>query len=339
MLHAEKDVLTSYLYKARNEIKRLDLDNLQNFLGTLSTQAALLLGFAFTVLTGAPESTENTAVLVGFLQVLTTVTVGAEMYVVCNGMLTTILGPTLALNGPKGSMEKAVMLMRRHRENMFYMFVVGMVGFYGMCCFLFFLTMEVVTAVLCFLIGTLLFAYSFRTARILWDEFAFEEPIYSEKIKVGTDGNPLTANMNTQKALTAAEFLGIDQKEIPNAGKFAQSENSGKKETTPLLTAQGGPDGAASKPKSPLLKGDERAESGVILEARGVVKVHSADPGNGPKADSKSPTKTEKKKKFGISTLFSGGKDKSQKKTDTKEKSTKTNNTQEKPPKSDKSSI
>ena len=133
---------------------------------------------------------------------------------------------------------------------------------------------------------------------------AFEEPIYSEKIKVGTDGNPLTANMNTQKALTAAEFLGIDQKEIPNAGKFAQSENSGKKETTPLLTAQGGPDGAASKPKSPLLKGDERAESGVILEARGVVKVHSADPGNGPKANSKSPTKTENKKKFGISILL-----------------------------------
>ena len=38
------------------------------------------------------------------------VTLGAEMYVVCNGMLVTVLGPTLALNGPR-SMERAVYLM------------------------------------------------------------------------------------------------------------------------------------------------------------------------------------------------------------------------------------
>ena len=50
MLNAEKDVLSSALYKARNEIKRLDLDNLYSFLSALATQAALLAGFAFGAL-------------------------------------------------------------------------------------------------------------------------------------------------------------------------------------------------------------------------------------------------------------------------------------------------
>ena len=50
MLNAEKDVLSSALYKARNEIKRLDLDNLYSFLSSLATQAALLAGFAFGAL-------------------------------------------------------------------------------------------------------------------------------------------------------------------------------------------------------------------------------------------------------------------------------------------------
>ena len=97
-----------------------------------------------------------------------------------------------------------------------------------------------------------MFIYSYRTGIQLWNEFEFEEPIYSEKIKVGKDGNPLTANTVAQKALTAAEFLGIDNKEIPNAGKFAQSDNDSKKvkdalqneaklsnDSSPLIQAKG----------------------------------------------------------------------------------------------------
>jgi hypothetical protein len=242
MLHAEKDVLTSYLYKARNDIKRLDLDNLQNFLNTLSTQAALLCGFSFAVLstdnTDAPDGMEFP---VFCLQVFTTVTVGAEMYVVCNGMLTTILGPTLALNGPKGSMEKAVFLMRKHRGNIFLMFTVGMVGFYFMCLFLFFLKMKLGQAIVCSIIGTAFFIYSTFMAIQMWKEFQFEEPEYAEKVHVGSDENPLTAKMNNKhnEQVSAREFLGIDD---PNAGKFG-----GQDETSRALLSLSGNDPSYDK--------------------------------------------------------------------------------------------
>ena len=112
MLNAEKDVLSSALYKSRNEIKRLDLDNLYSFLSSLSTQAALLAGFAFGAL--QPNDLEYSFWNI-MLQIFVIITLGAEMYVVCNGMLVSVLGPNMALNGPKGSMERAVYIMRKER--------------------------------------------------------------------------------------------------------------------------------------------------------------------------------------------------------------------------------
>ena len=234
MLNAEKDVLSSALYKARNEIKRLDLDNLYSFLSSLATQAALLAGFAFGAL--QPYDTDNDSFWNVCLQLFVIVTLGAEMYVVCNGMLVTVLGPTLALNGPKGSMERAVYLMRRERGTIFNMFGIGLLGFFGMIICLSAIYMPIGIAAVCMVISAGFAVLTITVSRRILIDFKFEEPKYTERVRVGNDGNPLTAIDDTYKDsnnkskrksigqgnISAAEFLNMDD---PNAGKFVDSSS------------------------------------------------------------------------------------------------------------------
>ena len=173
MLNAEKDVLSSALYKARNEIKRLDLDNLYSFLSSLATQAALLAGFAFGAL--QPYDTDNDSFWNVCLQLFVIVTLGAEMYVVCNGMLVTVLGPTLALNGPKGSMERAVYLMRRERGTIFNMFGIGLLGFFGMIICLSAIYMPIGIAAVCMVISAGFAVLTITVSRRILIDFKFEE--------------------------------------------------------------------------------------------------------------------------------------------------------------------
>ena len=217
MLNAEKDVLSSALYKSRNEIKRLDLDNLYSFLSSLSTQAALLAGFAFGAL--QPNDLEYSFWNI-MLQIFVIVTLGAEMYVVCNGMLVSVLGPNMALNGPKGSMERAVYLMRKERGTIFRMFGIGLLGFFGMIVCLAVLYMPIGLAVVCVPLSAGFAFYTIVVSRRILLHFQFDEPDYMERVRVGEDSNPLNA---VHGNISAAEFLKITQ---PNAGKFVKTEDT-----------------------------------------------------------------------------------------------------------------
>lgn len=107
-----------------------DLNNLTTFLDGLSTQSALLAGFAFVGFAELPSYTP--LALQYLLYIATAITLGSNLFVVCVGQLATILGPTLALNGPVGSMEKAVTAMRKQRKFVFIMFVIGLGAFFFM---------------------------------------------------------------------------------------------------------------------------------------------------------------------------------------------------------------
>lgn len=55
-----------------------------------------------------------------------------EMYCVMNATLVSVLGPTFALNGPKGSMHEAVKSMKEERMNILNAFYAGAISF-GAC--------------------------------------------------------------------------------------------------------------------------------------------------------------------------------------------------------------
>ena len=104
MLGQERTALAASLNARRLDIREKDLNNLTSFLDGLSTQSALLAGFAFVSFAELPAGTNLG--LKYALYICTAISLGANLFVVCVGQLATILGPTLALNGPVGSMEK-----------------------------------------------------------------------------------------------------------------------------------------------------------------------------------------------------------------------------------------
>ena len=65
-----------------------------------------MFGFGLGMFAEVPESTPIVVSYVYYA--LATTCLGAEMYCLTNATLCTVLGPTLALNGPRGSMHAAV---------------------------------------------------------------------------------------------------------------------------------------------------------------------------------------------------------------------------------------
>ena len=106
MLDADRHALSASVYHSALNIKERELINLTNYLNNLGTQAALMFGFGLGMFAEVPESTPIVVSYVYYA--LATVCLGAEMYCLTNATLCTVLGPTLALNGPRGSMHAAV---------------------------------------------------------------------------------------------------------------------------------------------------------------------------------------------------------------------------------------
>lgn len=102
--------------------------SLVTFLDGLSTQAALLAGFAFAGLATVEPGTHVFWKLI--LYVPTVCTLGCMLFVVCVGQLATLLAPTLALNGPTGSINRAVVGVRLERRRIFAVFTAGLVFFF-----------------------------------------------------------------------------------------------------------------------------------------------------------------------------------------------------------------
>jgi hypothetical protein len=64
-----------------------------------------------------------------------TLTMVFEMYCLMTATLISVLGPTLALNGPRGSMQDSVAAMKEERLIILHSFWMGAVSFFFMQCF------------------------------------------------------------------------------------------------------------------------------------------------------------------------------------------------------------
>jgi len=222
MLRTDRLALDAEIQHARLAIQERDLNNVTTFLDGLATQAALLAGFAFISFTTYDATVEPWKIVCLYLT--TSISLGANLFVVCVGQLVTIFGPTLALKGPKGSMERAVNLMRYYRTLIFWMFILGLVGFAFMiiCLLLIYLQKDLgvlvscLCLVFCFFVSTFVFS-----AKVLQD-FKFKSPDlkYVVKRDIDVPGNLTPQTSINENAVSAVKFLGIDGKVNDDAGKF-----------------------------------------------------------------------------------------------------------------------
>lgn len=223
MLRTDRLALDAHIQHARLNIQERDLNNVTTFLDGLATQSALLAGFAFVAFSAYDTSVESWKIICLYLS--TCVTLGANLFVLCVGQLVTIFGPTLALKGPKGSMERAVNLMRHYRNLIFWMFILGLVAFACMIISLLFIYIPdnlIGLLIPCLLLVSTFFLATFIFSAKVLKDFKFISP--DLKYVVGRDidvpGNMTPQHSIHDDAVSAVQFLGIDGKVNDDAGKF-----------------------------------------------------------------------------------------------------------------------
>ena len=93
MLRTDRLALDAEIQHARLAIQERDLNNVTTFLDGLATQAALLAGFAFISFTTYDATVEPWKIVCLYLT--TSISLGANLFVVCVGQLVTIFGNQL----------------------------------------------------------------------------------------------------------------------------------------------------------------------------------------------------------------------------------------------------
>lgn len=151
------------------------------------------------------------------------------VYVVCVGQLATVLGPTLALNGPRGSLEKAVTEMRTERGRVFKVFVFGIATFFMEIMAVTAINVEdswlaavciAIIAVALVLIGY----YGRRLIRVFhFEETELQQLVRIDRLKdvVMPDDKETKAEDVKITTTSAAEFLGVSD---DKAGKFERDK-------------------------------------------------------------------------------------------------------------------
>ena len=246
MLAVERTALHHQLHAQRLNLQQQDLDRVTTFLESLGTQAALLAGFAFSVFAGLPDTVHEA--WQGFFYLSAMLTLGAHLYVVCIGQLTSILGPLLALKGPEGSLERAIEQMKHERGRLFYFFTLGLVGFFMMTVSLVWIHIATTwLAVCCTVLGTLFFALIGHRVQRIVARFKFVEPELPEIVLEDREFEPRKAGGSSGGGAAAMSGVGghdadaaavagasLDEGEVvlsakdylelsvPNAGKFKE---------------------------------------------------------------------------------------------------------------------
>ena len=193
------------------------MQNLDRYLQAVGTQAALIAGFSVTVmlcdsLIGFTNNQQHWTIQVTYYGSAMTC-LCLEFYCVVNSTLVSVLGPTYALNGPRGSMPQSVRAMKEERLTILYAFGAGAVAFGIAQIHVSWIMMRAPAAAICtcLVLGT--FAIVAQSTSRISKRFKFKEEIAAD---VESDrGFKVSANqylnvMNVQEASRKIDKIGIE---------------------------------------------------------------------------------------------------------------------------------
>lgn len=159
------------------QIKNIEMQNIDRYLLSIGTQAALIAGFASSVLLcdslisfAADETKVHKALEIMYYSSTTTCLV-LEFFCVMNSTLVSVFGPTYALNGPSGSMHIAVTAMREERITILYAFGLGSFAFGISQICVSWMIMPKTSAIISAMIIVLAFVKIYLTARRVMAKF------------------------------------------------------------------------------------------------------------------------------------------------------------------------
>mmetsp|Transcript_13239 Transcript_13239/g.27013 ORF Transcript_13239/g.27013 Transcript_13239/m.27013 type:complete len:236 (-) Transcript_13239:81-788(-) len=161
MLAADRSAVETDLQAQAVQIKNIEMNNIDRYLQAIGTQAALICGFAAAVSYAVELALTTNPILILGYYFFNTAALLFEMYCVMNATLVSVLGPTFALNGPKGSMHEAVKYMKEERLTILSAFWLGVCCFGIAQCFTFWIIAPTSTAIPC----TIAILLGFETIR------------------------------------------------------------------------------------------------------------------------------------------------------------------------------
>uniref|UniRef100_A0A7S0HG64 Transmembrane protein n=1 Tax=Phaeocystis antarctica TaxID=33657 RepID=A0A7S0HG64_9EUKA len=130
MLAASKDTLVAGLKQNALMLRHKELEYYVERYSNITTQASILAGFAFDSLVELeiPSNVyESRAAVVTIYYIAASCTMALSLYTVCVSSFATVYGHRLALQGPTGSVDRAVAVMMKQRTGIFVTFGVAMV--------------------------------------------------------------------------------------------------------------------------------------------------------------------------------------------------------------------
>lgn len=119
MLQADKQVLLAGVKRNALELRQRELEFHVERYTNLATQASVVAGFSFESLVELEVPEGTNPFLSSFYFVFGSIAMALALYVLCIASFVCVFGHRLALQGPHGSLEKAVHILVEHRLHIF----------------------------------------------------------------------------------------------------------------------------------------------------------------------------------------------------------------------------
>lgn len=131
MLQADKQVLLAGVKRNALELRQRELEFHVERYTNLATQASVVAGFSFESLVELEVPEGTNPVLASFYFVFGATAMALALYVLCVASFACVFGHRLALQGPHGSLEKAVHILIDHR---LHIFAIGGLSLASLVC-------------------------------------------------------------------------------------------------------------------------------------------------------------------------------------------------------------
>ena len=246
MNRANQQALFQQTNQAVLDIRQLEIDYYTSLYGVVGTQATLVGGFAYSIVT-QNNNTEN-AYLDVFLYIyfiFAALTLAASLHVLLCTMLLQVYGPGLAINGPLGSMVRATEGMRSEQGQVIGGFFVMIASFIlsTLACFWCVMTTNqaiISTVCFCIIIRQSWFYCERIYLRFYWDpnETKWNDGDIDQEMEFDDEPRiPGNANENpTLSQLAGVSELRYKKKKL-RFGIFGKKDTSDKETVNSAHTA------------------------------------------------------------------------------------------------------
>jgi len=174
MLQADKQVLLAGVKRNALELRQRELEFHVERYTNLATQASVVAGFSFESLVELEVPEGTNPLLAACYFVCGAMAMALALYVLCVASFACVFGHRLALQGPHGSLERAVHILIDHRLHIFMMAALSLVFLVGAAVLMAWIKMGAASSVVTLIFIT--FAYCVYTRmRGMFDIFHIPE--------------------------------------------------------------------------------------------------------------------------------------------------------------------